>query len=110
MDGATFGFVAYATYDLTNQATLKNWSTLLTLADLGWGAFLSALAARGRASRRRDSRREIAQVPTLSSSSRAAVRRAAFSRVFFFAFSSENECQTAMTRTTPKENVISIAP
>ena len=45
LDGAMFGFVAYATYDLTNQATLKNWSTLLTLADLGWGAFLSALAA-----------------------------------------------------------------
>lgn len=45
VDGATFGLVAYATYDLTNQATLKNWSTLLTLADLGWGTFLSALAA-----------------------------------------------------------------
>ncbi len=45
LDGAMFGFVAYATYDLTNQATLKNWSTILTLADLGWGAFLSGLAA-----------------------------------------------------------------
>ena len=43
--GAMFGFVAYATYDLTNQATLKNWSTTLTVADLAWGAALSAVAA-----------------------------------------------------------------
>ena len=42
---ATFGFFAYATYDLTNQATLKNWSTTLTLADLAWGAIVSALGA-----------------------------------------------------------------
>lgn len=43
--GAFIGLVAYATYDLTNQATLKNWSTALTLADLGWGIFASAMAA-----------------------------------------------------------------
>jgi uncharacterized membrane protein len=43
--GAGFGFVAYATYDLTNQATLKNWSTVLTVADLVWGTLLSAVAA-----------------------------------------------------------------
>jgi uncharacterized membrane protein len=43
--GAAFGFVAYATYDLTNQATLKNWSTTLTIADLAWGSFLSAISA-----------------------------------------------------------------
>lgn len=43
--GAVVGFLAYATYDLTNQATLKNWSTLLTLADLAWGTVLSASAA-----------------------------------------------------------------
>ena len=43
--GAIFGFAAYATYDLTNQATLKNWSTLLTVADLAWGSVLSAVAA-----------------------------------------------------------------
>jgi uncharacterized membrane protein len=43
--GAVFGFVAYATYDLTNQATLKNWSTVLTIADLVWGTVLSAVAA-----------------------------------------------------------------
>lgn len=43
--GAAFGFVAYATYDLTNQATLKNWSTTLTIADLIWGSLLSAVTA-----------------------------------------------------------------
>jgi uncharacterized membrane protein len=43
--GAMLGFVAYATYDLTNQATLRNWSTTLTLADLAWGTTVSALAA-----------------------------------------------------------------
>lgn len=45
LHGALFGFVAYATYDLTNQATLKNWSTLLTVADLAWGSLVSAAAA-----------------------------------------------------------------
>lgn len=45
LNGAIFGFAAYATYDLTNQATLKNWSTMLTLADLAWGTFLSTIAA-----------------------------------------------------------------
>lgn len=44
-EAALFGFVAYATYDLTNQATLKNWSTALTLADLGWGTVASMVAA-----------------------------------------------------------------
>jgi len=43
--GALVGFTAYATYDLTNQSTLKNWSTTLTIADLFWGTFLSALSA-----------------------------------------------------------------
>lgn len=43
--GAILGFTAYATYDLTNQATLRNWSTVLTIADLIWGTFLSAVAA-----------------------------------------------------------------
>lgn len=43
--GAVLGFTAYATYDLTNQATLKNWSMMLTIADLAWGTILSAMAA-----------------------------------------------------------------
>jgi len=43
--GAAVGFMAYATYDLTNQSTLKNWSTVLTVADLIWGTVLSAAAS-----------------------------------------------------------------
>ena len=43
--GGLFGFFAYATYDLTNQATLRNWTTSLTLADLAWGTLLSTVAA-----------------------------------------------------------------
>ena len=42
--GAFFGLVAYATYDLTNQATLRDWPWKVTLVDLCWGAFLSAIA------------------------------------------------------------------
>ncbi|MFJ6323342.1 MULTISPECIES: DUF2177 family protein [unclassified Rhizobium] len=45
LHGAVLGFTAYATYDLTNQATLKNWSTALTLADIAWGTILSGTAA-----------------------------------------------------------------
>jgi uncharacterized membrane protein len=45
LNGALLGFFAYATYDLTNQATLRNWSTLLSMVDMGWGAILSAIAA-----------------------------------------------------------------
>jgi uncharacterized membrane protein len=44
-NGAGFGFVAYATYDLTNQATLRSWSTTITILDLCWGTVLSAVAA-----------------------------------------------------------------
>jgi uncharacterized membrane protein len=43
--GALLGFVAYATYDLTNQATLRGWPWRVTLADLCWGTFVTALAA-----------------------------------------------------------------
>lgn len=39
--GAFFGFVAYATYDLTNLATLKNWPLMVTLVDLVWGGVLA---------------------------------------------------------------------
>jgi uncharacterized membrane protein len=45
LNGAVFGFCAYATYDLTNQATLKNWSTLLSAIDIGWGTILTAASA-----------------------------------------------------------------
>lgn len=45
INGALLGLVAYGTYDLTNQATLARWSTLITIVDLCWGTFLTALAA-----------------------------------------------------------------
>jgi len=40
--GAFFGLIAYATYDLSNQATLKNWPLIVTLVDLLWGSLLTA--------------------------------------------------------------------
>ena len=43
--GAVLGLVAYGTYDITNLATLKNWSTTLVIADLAWGTALSAVSA-----------------------------------------------------------------
>ncbi|CAN5343821.1 DUF2177 family protein [soil metagenome] len=43
--GALLGLVAYATYDLTNHATLKNWPLVVTLADLCWGTFATAVAS-----------------------------------------------------------------
>ena len=41
---ALFGALAYATYDLTNQATLRNWTLQLTLIDVTWGAVATGLA------------------------------------------------------------------
>lgn len=43
--GAILGLVAYATYDLTNQATLKDWSTIVTVVDLVWGTLLTGTVA-----------------------------------------------------------------
>lgn len=45
INGAALGFVAYATYDLTNQATLSAWSTRMTLIDLAWGTVLTTTVA-----------------------------------------------------------------
>jgi uncharacterized membrane protein len=45
--GGLFGFFAYATYDLTNQATLLLWSTKITIADMVWGTFVSGVSAAG---------------------------------------------------------------
>ncbi len=42
---ALFGALAYATYDLTNHATLRNWTLTITLLDIAWGAFASGVAA-----------------------------------------------------------------
>ena len=44
-NGAILGFVAYATYDLTNQATLTRWSSLVTIIDISWGVVLTATSA-----------------------------------------------------------------
>lgn len=43
--GALFGFFAYATYDLTNLATLKVWSLKVSLIDMAWGTLLTGLTA-----------------------------------------------------------------
>jgi uncharacterized membrane protein len=42
---AFFGLCAYGTYDLTNQAVLKAWTTELTVTDLAWGAVVTTLAS-----------------------------------------------------------------
>ena len=41
MLSALFGLLAYATYDLSNLATLKGWSPALTLIDIAWGTVLA---------------------------------------------------------------------
>ncbi len=40
--GALFGLLTYATYDLTNQATVKDWPLLITVVDMIWGMTLAA--------------------------------------------------------------------
>lgn len=45
LNGALLGAVAYSTYDLTNQATLKFWPVHLTVVDIAWGALATALAS-----------------------------------------------------------------
>lgn len=40
--GAFFGFITYATYDLTNLSTLKDWPINITIIDLIWGTFLAS--------------------------------------------------------------------
>lgn len=45
LNGALLGAICYATYDLTNQATLRQWSTAVTITDIAWGAFATAIAA-----------------------------------------------------------------
>ncbi|RYY03016.1 MAG: DUF2177 family protein [Gammaproteobacteria bacterium] len=43
--GALVGLIAYSCYDLTNLATLKGWSTSLSLVDIAWGIIVSASAS-----------------------------------------------------------------
>jgi len=41
VNGAFLGLVAYATYDLTNQATMRDWPVIVTVVDLIWGTVLT---------------------------------------------------------------------
>ena len=43
--GAMLGLVAYGTYDLTNEATLQGWPTVVTVVDLVWGTVLTGTVA-----------------------------------------------------------------
>lgn len=43
--GFLFGFIAYATYDLTNLATLKGFPTIVAVVDLAWGGVLTTVVA-----------------------------------------------------------------
>lgn len=45
MYGGFFGLVCYATYDLTNLATLKGWPIKIVLYDLLWGTFISGITS-----------------------------------------------------------------
>lgn len=45
MYGVLFGLITYATYDLTNLATMKDWPLTVTIVDLLWGAVLSLLVS-----------------------------------------------------------------
>jgi uncharacterized membrane protein len=45
MYGAFLGLVCYGTYDLTNHATLKAWTTTLTVIDMAWGTFVTSASA-----------------------------------------------------------------
>lgn len=45
--GALFGFFTYATYDLTNLATLRDWPLKVVLVDIAWGTVLCTLVAGG---------------------------------------------------------------
>jgi uncharacterized membrane protein len=45
--GGLFGFFTYATYDLTNLATLRDWPIKVVVVDIAWGTLLCALVASG---------------------------------------------------------------
>lgn len=45
LNGALLGALCYATFDLTSQAVMKVWSTQISVMDIAWGAFATALAS-----------------------------------------------------------------
>lgn len=44
-NGAFFGLVCYATYDLTNQATMRDWPIMITVIDVLWGTFICGISS-----------------------------------------------------------------
>jgi len=42
---ALFGLITYATYDLTNLATLKDWPVMISVVDMAWGTTLSVIVS-----------------------------------------------------------------
>ena len=45
INGAVLGLVAYGTYDMTNLATLRGWSPIVSAVDMAWGTVLTATTA-----------------------------------------------------------------
>jgi uncharacterized membrane protein len=45
MRGAFFGLLTYGAYDLTNHATVVNWPVIVTVVDMTWGSFLTAVVS-----------------------------------------------------------------
>lgn len=45
LSGFILGLIAYGAYDLTNQATLKDWPLTVTIIDMAWGAILTAIVS-----------------------------------------------------------------
>ncbi|MFN8297148.1 MAG: DUF2177 family protein [Chitinophagales bacterium] len=45
LNGAILGFLCYATYDLTNMATIKQWPLVVVLVDIAWGTFLTGIVS-----------------------------------------------------------------
>ena len=43
--GALLGLIAYGTYDMTNLATVKNWSVAVTIVEMAWGPVLTSASA-----------------------------------------------------------------
>jgi len=43
--GLILGVVAYGTYNLTNMATIKNWSVYVVVVDMAWGGFLTGFSS-----------------------------------------------------------------
>lgn len=45
LQGALFGFIVYATYDLTNLAVVRDWPVVASIVDIAWGTFICAVVA-----------------------------------------------------------------